>query len=159
MRGALRRSNYRSWIEEAIRRYVRAFDFVDWEVAFVQAWSLLEYLTDSRHHDRVVDRAAYACNEPQYHKQVLRHLREHRNESVHSGRVSDEREFHIFQAKTYAEVLLRFHLVHSHQFANHSETATVLDSTRSLRKIEVQCKALNIAWQVAGGKGRLVVQK
>ena len=149
---ALVRSSYGLWIEEAIRRYVRALDPTDWEGAFLKTWSLLEHLTDAWYSDRLIERASFICDEPQYHRQVLRHLRAHRNASVHSGQESEERETHLLQAKRYAEALLQFHLRASQELSTREETMELLDSPLTAETLTRRRKILAIAFRIRGAK-------
>jgi hypothetical protein len=45
VRKYLSKSHYREALEDAIRRYTQVLDSREWNSAFVQMWSLLEYLT------------------------------------------------------------------------------------------------------------------
>lgn len=108
-------SAYQDEIEGFLRRYTRALDTREWESAFVRLWGLLEEMTRTRAtegHDVTVRRAVfhYAAQERDLHEQVLKHLKNYRNGTVHAGEGSEVIETYLYQLKRYVEDLLVFHL-------------------------------------------------
>ncbi|MEJ7842541.1 MAG: hypothetical protein WKF95_12290 [Rubrobacter sp.] len=132
VRTLLDRSNYRGEIEEAVRRYARALDSREWDSAYVRLWGLLEDLTGTEPgdgHEVTVRRAAfqYADPERRLHAQVLAHLKDYRNGSVHGGEGSDDIEAYLYRLKRYVEDKLVFHLQNSPSFMDMGEVARFFD--------------------------------
>lgn len=122
IRKLLATSAYRDKLEEFLRRYTRALDTREWESAFVRLWGLLEDMTGTRptdSHDITISRAVfhYAAQNRNLHKQILNHLKNYRNASVHAGEASEAIETYLYQLKRYVEDLLKFHL-ESHPASN-----------------------------------------
>lgn len=108
-------SAYREEIQRFLIRYTRALDTREWESALVRLWGLLEDMTGTRPgdaHGVTVRRAVfpYPVGERDLHEQVLNHLKNYRNASVHAGEASDAIEPYMYQLKRYVEYLLEFHL-------------------------------------------------
>ena len=128
----LARSAYAARLEEALRRYTRALDAFQWEASFLDLWGLLETLTGTQpneSHGLTVKRAAFFYEEPEreFHVQVLNHLRDYRNRSVHGGEGSATIEAYMYQLKRYVEQLLLFHLTNSYGFESIARVAEFLD--------------------------------
>ncbi len=93
VRTILSRARYPQDLERAIRRYTEALDLTDWNASFVQLWSLLEYLTGSGHHyDKTIKRILFVCRpeERDFHREILKHLRDYRNTTVHRAEHRDD---------------------------------------------------------------------
>jgi hypothetical protein len=123
VRASLARSAYRESLEDALRRYTRALDLFQWEVAFLGLWGLLETLTGTKPHDShdlTMRRASFLYPDPEreVHFQTLTHLRHYRNRSVHGGESSATIEAYLYQLKRYVEQLLLFHLTNSYGFGS-----------------------------------------
>lgn len=129
LRYRISRSLLRSELITAIIRYARALDSQGDNVTFLQLWSLLEYLTSTLRdgYDKTIRRTLFLFNDHEYNKQVLEHLRQYRNKSVHSGGTEGEIEPHIYQLKRYVEILLWFHIENSFRFRSLAEAAELLD--------------------------------
>jgi hypothetical protein len=83
---------FRVQLEDAFRRYGRALDKTDYDVALLELWSVMELLTDSSgNHETVVKRAAFVNRDVQYSKLMLNHIRAYRNNVIHAGHSSDSR--------------------------------------------------------------------
>src|ERR1041384_3061158 len=87
VRKYFRRHRYKSEVEDAIRRYTRAFDHPDLHVAFVELWSVLEKLTGTlkAKYDVTIKRTIFRYKDRDLHRQILQHLRAFRNETVHAS--------------------------------------------------------------------------
>lgn len=128
----LRRSSYRQQLENAVRRYTRALDSREWDSAFVRLWGLLEDLTGTERgngHEVTVRRAAFQYDDSErwLHVQVLKHLKDYRNRSVHGGESSEDIEAYLYQLKRYVEDTLVFHLQDPWEFSSIEEMACFLD--------------------------------
>lgn len=106
---ALARCPYRAALTEALLRYVRALDERDQNTAFIRLWGAIEALTSPgfANYDQVVRRCSFLFRDTQYHQQILEHLREYRNQSIHAGDQSDNAKTHCFQLQLYFNHLSR----------------------------------------------------
>ena len=141
IRLVLKRSPYRTTLEDSLRRYSRALDMADLSNSFLNMWSLIETLTGITPrdtHDKVVKRAAfvYRSRERKTEEQVLHHLRRYRNSYVHSGEDSDQTGAYLHQLRGQTEQLLKFHLNHSRYFASLEEAAQFLDLPHTTQDIQ-----------------------
>jgi hypothetical protein len=142
IRRYLSRSEYREDIESAIRRYTKILDSRDWNSAFVQMWSLLEHLTCTlkANYDTTIRRALflYQKDERDYQRQILRHLRQHRNRVVHGGYETDDSETLLYQLKNFVERVLFFHIFANPGFARLQDTAEFLSLPADLTALQRQ---------------------
>ena len=129
VRRSLNQLKYREKVEWAFREYARALDNHRWSTAFLALWSVLEVLTHSGgdNYKVTIRRASFIFKDADLHREVLNHLRESRNDFVHSNEYSDDIEIYIYQLKRYVEALLRFHLGLGKSFASIQEVAEFLD--------------------------------
>jgi hypothetical protein len=128
-RERLRKHPYAKVVEEALIRYVRALDQRDFENAFINLWGVLEHLTDTswKNNQLTERRAGFLLGNDHFYREVLRHLRSHRNRSVHAGANSEFIETLVYQLKRVVEEHLRFHLFQGWRFGSHAETAEFMD--------------------------------
>jgi hypothetical protein len=123
--------NYSSDLKYALLQYVRALDERDHNTAFIRLWGALEQITtlpnERSKHESVVNHSAFIFKEFEYHKQVLEHLREARNQSIHSGEQSDKAKTHCYQLQFYFRELISFYLRGGNEFSNLSEAFQFLD--------------------------------
>lgn len=149
VRRDLKKILYQDMIRDALRRYVRALDMSDWDAAMLKLWSVLEGLTDTVRlpYDRTIKRASFIYSEEAYNVQVLRHLREYRNRTVHADFSRRDREIMLCQVKNYVGDLLLFHLRVGKQFKSLEELGRFLDSPANeevlRRNLGVMRKALD----------------
>lgn len=132
-RWAVRRismSPYGGRLKSSLIRYVRAYDDTDMSSAFFRLWGALESLVtpDLADYEKVVRRCAFIFKENDYHRQVLEHLRERRNEHVHAGESSDRARTHCLQLQRYFAHMIWFHLYHATFFRSLDEANSFLDS-------------------------------
>jgi hypothetical protein len=142
-RWALRRiglSPYRAQIVSALVRYVRALDEVDANTAFLRLWSAVESLTtpEVADYDKLVRRCAFLFQESLFHRQMLEHLREYRNDSVHAGEYSDDARTLCFQLQLYFNALIWFHIKNSTFFTSLNEANQFLDTPADKSAIKRQ---------------------
>lgn len=126
--------HYRSDMEEAIRRYGRALDSRDWNSSFLRLWSLLEFLTATERADykQTIRRVLFLYEEREFHEQILNHLRNYRNRTVHTGNETREIETLLHQLRQYVEHLLEFHLASRFGFSHLTEAAEFLHQSADL---------------------------
>lgn len=129
VRRALSKNKYKNDVETAIVRYSRALDSSDYNSVFIQLWSVLEYLTHTLKdsYDKTIRRTSFHYQDREYARQVLEHLRQYRNKSVHLGADDNDIETHVYQLKSYVEQLLRFHIGNHFKFESLEESAKFMD--------------------------------
>lgn len=143
---------YRSEIEGALIRYVRALDSADLNDAFLRLWSLLEYLTDSTHDPYKVAtrRAAFMFADRERSQLVLAHLTNHRNRFVHVGSDTDDIESLVFQLKRYVDALLFFHIGNHFDFHSRAEAARFMDLPTDKSELDLRINRLRHAKRYIG---------
>jgi hypothetical protein len=125
----LEASNYRDRLVDALLRFVRALDESNQNTAFIKLWSAAESLLvpERADYEKFVRRCAFLYQEGEYHRQLLEHLREYRNKSVHAGDDSELAKTHCFQLQSYFRDLMFFHLRYSADFTSLEEANSFLD--------------------------------
>ncbi len=139
IRRRLRRIDYQEKIRGAFVRYARALDGIHFESVFLQLWSLLELLTNTRPGDRydvTIRRALFIFSDRDDHRSVLAHLCKYRNDWVHSGVSSMRAQDNTFQLKRYVDELLRFHFQWSGKFRSLQEVGTFLDFSWDISSLD-----------------------
>lgn len=116
-------------IEEVITAYGLALSESDPGNAFLKLWSLLEDLTGTREkrYDTTLQRVLFSVADRDYHRQVLEHLRDRRNDMVHSAMVSQNAYLHVYQLKRYVEHLIFLFLNVLGRFESIEDLFTVMD--------------------------------
>lgn len=107
----LEESKYSDTLVEALNLYVRALDEKDHNSAALRLWGALECLASPKEavYDRIVKRCAFLFKEHDYHRQILEHLREFRNRSIHSGHQSEKAKTYCYQMQFYFRELILYH--------------------------------------------------
>lgn len=140
-------SPYRDSLISSLIRFVRAFDESDPNTAFLRLWSALETLTTPGQADynKVVQRCSFLFNESAFHGQLLEHLREYRNTTVHAGEESDRARIHCFQLQLYFVNLIWFHVRNARFFRSLDEANAFLDSPTDKGSLNRQLQLLRKA--------------
>ncbi len=138
VRKLLQMHNYRADLEWAIREYGRALDYRNFDISFLKLWPVMERLTDTLigNYGVTIRRTSFIFQEPQYHREVLDHLRMRRNAFVHYNELSRSIDTYIFQLKFYVEALINFHLANGKTFSNLSEASEFLDLPVDLKALK-----------------------
>lgn len=125
----LEKSNYSEKLKDALQRYVRALDEKDSNTAFIKLWGAIESLVSPSHanYDLVTSRCSFLYSESDYHKQVLEHLREKRNQNIHIGELSIKSKIHCYQLQGYFRSLIEFHLAWVDEFKTLDDANKFLD--------------------------------
>lgn len=125
----LNKSKYSEKLKDALLRYVRALDERDQNNALIKLWGAIESLTapSGANGDLVIKRCAFLHSEYNFHKQVLEHLREYRNQSVHAGDQAEEAKNNCYMLQFYFSCLIRFHLSKAEVFSSLDEANEFLD--------------------------------
>jgi len=150
----LNASSYRNAIEEALLRYVRALDEKDPNSAAIRLWGALECLASPgvARYDNIVKRCSLLFPEDDYHRQILEHLREFRNRSIHSGDQSKRAKTFCYQMQFYFWKLVLFHFHLGSNFTSLDEANRFLDMmsddgavlSRQRQLIEMAMKFKNV---------------
>ena len=129
VRHRIRRSNYGANLASALSRYARALDGSDYESSFLKLWGLLEFLThtESARYEDTIKRCLFATRDRELERQVLEHLRDRRNHSVHAAPSRESfGDDLLYQLKGYVEWLLKFHLFSRPSFRSLADAAEFL---------------------------------
>jgi len=124
IRKLLNKNKIKNQMEVALRKYAQALDFRDWESSYLRTWGLLEYLTNTNENESYKDtikRTSFFFPEREYAKQVLNHLRDHRNRSVHTGASNENIETLLYQLKNFVEIILEFQIVNRFNLSSREE--------------------------------------
>ena len=145
LRKHLSKHLYRNDMEDAIRRYVRALDYRDLHISFLELWILLEKLTATTNaqYEKMVKRVAFLYIELDLHKQVVQHLRLYRNSNIHTGQRSERISKYVYQLKRYVETLMDFHIKNYFKFNSIEEAASFLDLPNDTNTLKDRIKLLN----------------
>lgn len=140
MRQKLSKSKFSTEIEKAIIRYTRALDYLDLNVSLLKLWSLLEFLTDTgmSGYDETIKRTIFHFEDRDVQRQILEHLRETRNRSVHNGIDVENIRIRVYQLKRYVEVLIFFHLSNAYKFSTFKESCEFCSTTTDERALREQ---------------------
>jgi len=137
-------SPFQDIIRDAMLRYVRALDGINYEETIVQLWSILESLTlygegdDAGRHADVVRRAASIYQEQQLAAAIIDHIRVRRNEIVHRSRNFQDSEGLVYQSKSIVENLIFIYIgMFSKNFQNKAEIRTFLDLPREKKMLDL----------------------
>lgn len=153
VRKALKGNSYKEDVEMAIIRYVRALDPQDYNSVFIKLWSVLEYLTytlkDS--YDKTIRRASFQYEDREYVRQVLEHLRQYRNKSVHLGAGESDIDAHVYHLKSYVEQLLRFHIGNHFKFESLEDAAKFMDLQPDIDELKKQIALCQAGIKLMGG--------
>lgn len=152
-RSHLKKSNYQSDLTHAVVRYVRALDSQDWDDSFLRLWGVLELLTGtlSDSYKVTIRRASYMFADKEYAYQVLSHLKDYRNKSVHAGSESNDIESLLYQLKRYVEVLIEFHVGSKFRFSSIADAAEFMDLPKDKILIDRKINKLRYAKQFMSG--------
>ncbi len=143
----LEKSNYKSNLKESLVRYVRALDERDQNIALVKLWGALELLTSpgEANYNLITRRCSFLFKERDYHMQVLEHLREYRNCSIHAGNSGGNAKTYCFQLQFYFYHLVMFHLRNAEIFSNLQEANNFLDLPTSIEALGIRKRLIEKA--------------
>ncbi len=131
-------SPYSFILKDSLLRYVRALDEKDQNIALIRLWGAIESLAApaEANYDKVTQRCSFLFKERDYHQQILEHLREYRNSSIHAGDQSGKAKTNCFQLQYYFYHLILFHLGNNELFKNLEEANNFLDLPSSKEILE-----------------------
>ena len=143
----LKKSKYRPDLERAIISYTRALDSHDYDVSFIRLWQVLEEMTGTTgSYDKTIKRVSFLYKEWPYMRELLKHLRNHRNFLIHRGIEEKHTETHVYQLKNCVERVIRFHLGNELGFSSLAEAVEFLDlppdNELLMKRLELHKKGL-----------------
>jgi len=153
-RKLLSKSTYSKSIKDALLRYVRALDEKDQNNALVKLWGAIECLTapGEANYDLVTKRCSFIFKDNIYHKQVLEHLREVRNQSVHAGDQEEKAKINCYQLQFYFFNLIFFYLRSATAFESLDEANQFLSMSPNKDDLLKKKKLLARALRFVSGK-------
>ncbi|WP_010323636.1 hypothetical protein [Marinobacterium stanieri] len=121
--------HYGETLKDSLVRFAAALDEANQTTAITKLWGAVECLAapSEANYDAVVKRCSFLFEEYQYHRQVLEHLREYRNQSIHAGSDSNRAKTYCFQLQFYYRELILFHLHNYHDFDSLDQANAFLD--------------------------------
>lgn len=134
------KSAYSDKLVAALTRYAAAFDEPDPNVAFIRLWSAMEMLTSpgAADHQKLVNRCASMFLEGAFHTQILEHLREYRNASVHAAEYTESARTLCYHLQRYFISLMGFHIHNAGVFGTLDEANIFLDAPREIETLKRQ---------------------
>lgn len=140
-------TNYKDAIYESLLRYVRALDEKDQNIAVIKAWNALEGLLcpNSENFEKIPSRCSYLFHETQYHKQVLEHIREFRNEYVHASVNNQNAKDICYQIQFYYRELVIFLIRKSIDFKSLEEANSFLDLPADINNLKAITNRIEMA--------------
>ena len=103
--GRMSRLRFGDELQQLIRRYARALDHANLDVAFLQMWSILEKITDTigAKYDETIERTAWVYDDRDAAKELLHHLRILRNQYVHAAVSGEQRDQAVYMIKSFVD--------------------------------------------------------
>lgn len=152
VRKGLSKSCYCDSLQSAILRYTRALDLANWEDSFLRLWGVLEQLTHTRRdgYKVTIKRASFLFADREYHRLILTHLQNYRNETVHAGIDSHDIEAYMYQLKRYVEKALEFHLGNRFGFTSPEQAAKFMDLPDDMSQLDESIKIMRHAKNFLG---------
>lgn len=134
----LKRCTYGNEIVDALLLYVRALDEWNQNTAFAKLWAATERLACPEHADyaAIVRRCSFLWADQEFARQTLEHLREYRNEYMHTGQEMPEAKTYCFQLQQHFRQLFFFHIGNIHRFKSLSEANSFLDQPTSIEDLK-----------------------
>ncbi len=150
----LNKCKYSSKLDNALLRYVRAFDEPDANVALLYMWGALESITAYEENSKknLPKRCSYLFEDYEYHRQVLEHLREYRNQSVHAGDTNSNAKIYCYQLQFYFKEIILFHLKNVDNFDSLEKANSFLDLPTNIDILKEKSELLNKAIVFRGGR-------
>jgi hypothetical protein len=150
IRWAIRRitkSNFEKALVASLLMFVRGFDLHDHNAAFLKAWGALEMLTtpNQADYDKLIRRSVFLCDEVEYNRQVLEHLRMYRNANVHAGEDSENARIHCFQLQVFYFAVIWFCVRNGSNFDTLENLGEFLDLPPETTALEQRLKQIRRA--------------
>lgn len=146
----IRSTPYRDELQRLLVRYADAVAKGDPGTAFLLMWGILESITDTiaSKYDETIKRATWFMQEADTSREILNHLRAHRNLFVHAGQTIDADDSFFQFIKSYVDVHLNTLINNTFKVKSLSEYGKFLSlprSTDALAQVKKHCnRALEI---------------
>lgn len=149
--GCLSNCSYSKVLSDALLRFVRALDERNPHTALIRLWGAVEALASpgKAEYEKVTGRCSFLFRERAYHKQILEHIREARNLTVHAGYDSENGRQLCFQLQRYFYQLILFHLRESGTFLSLEEANNLLDHSHELSELKRKKAVVEMAIEYA----------
>lgn len=140
-----------SYLIDSLIIYTEASETDDFEKAFIKFWTALELLTFTKKGNSIetLRRASFLIVEYKLARQILEHLKEKRNFSVHTNKGLSKRDMDmevlVFQLKQFVNTLLYFHLFRASEFEGNQEIENFLDLNPDSKLLEQKRKLISKA--------------
>lgn len=122
--------DFRQRIASSLLLFVRAFDEPNPSTAFMGAWAALERLClvdQNEGHDKIIERCSVLIKDDRlFHRSILTHLRERRNEYAHDGILSNNARLLCYQAQSYIKCILSYLIFSANHFASADDALRLL---------------------------------
>lgn len=122
--------DFRQRIASSLLLFVRAFDEPNPSTAFMGAWTALERLClvdPSEGHDKIIERCSVLIKDGRrFHRSMLTHLRERRNEFAHDGIISNNTRLLCYQAQSYIKRIVSYLFFSANHFASTDDALRLL---------------------------------
>lgn len=137
--------DFRQRIISSLLLFVRAFDEPNPGTAFMGAWVALERLCladQNEGQEKIIERCSVLFKENRmFHRSMLVHLRERRNEYAHDGIISSNAKLLCFQAQSYIKCMLNYLFFAANHFARTEDALNLLSLKPDARVIKEEIAA------------------
>jgi len=135
----------KSAARRALRMYSRALDNNHEVNAFLQLWTCLEFITHIKNadYDKLVSRAASLHENKPRVKQIGEHLRQRRNDIVHSAGDDQDAGRLIHHCRWLVEPLIEQYIVNPFKFQTQDELAMFLDLPHDIDLLRLRRRTID----------------
>jgi len=141
------KSPYTKELANALIKYARSLDEPDANTAFIKLWSALESVTTPgiADYDKMIKRCCFLYSDGEYHRQILEHLREYRNKSVHSGVEGEDARTNCYLLQSFFRTAVHFYKGNHQAFSSLDAANEFLDLPADRFALAAQLRALRKA--------------
>ncbi|NYF20321.1 hypothetical protein HDC36_001782 [Xanthomonas sp. JAI131] len=138
---------YEGEIKSSLINCARSLDEKDPNTAFVKLWSALESLMSPKvaKYDDIIRRCSFLYTENDYHRQVLEHLRDYRNRTIHAGSSSEDARTNCYLLQEYFRTAIHFYVGNRRAFSSIASANEFLDLPPDKNALEEKLKMLRKA--------------
>jgi hypothetical protein len=131
----------RQYIADVLLRYCRALDLHEADASFLGMWQVLERLTGTDKYDQLIERITRLFKDHEDTREIARHLRVRRNQTVHStSSLNREGDVILMQTETLASQAIFFLIKHAGMFRSLEEFYGFLDLPLDEKKLRREQK-------------------
>ncbi len=122
--------DFRQRIASSLLLFARAFDEPNPSTAFMGAWTALERLClidQNEGYEKIVERCSILFKDNRmFHRSILIHLRERRNEYAHDGIITNNAKLLCYQAQSYIKRILNYLFFSANHFTRTEDALRLL---------------------------------